>query len=236
MNLDTAFDFEADAGGRDPDLHSPMLRRYHRALWSKPLPGGASFDLDFDDIPHVLVRRSDHEDLWLTSDTMIPTYFSWKPMQSITAGLSDDERDSFHVASKTIGGMIVFPSAMVDRKPTINGARGLHGSIADRFDLTMECIRRYYAGETSPLGVTFDRYSSFFDLFDDFAGYTSFFLLDDLVTIDGAVEFFLPFDDFGTTKAKPADIDEYRTYRGNAMAFIAARASRMVSEALVLEL
>ena len=45
MTIDIAFDFRTDAGGRDPDTHSPTLRRYHRLLWSKPLPSGASFDL-----------------------------------------------------------------------------------------------------------------------------------------------------------------------------------------------
>ncbi|WP_113903400.1 DUF6994 family protein [Brevibacterium celere] len=34
---------------------------------------------------------------------------------------------------------------------TINGARGLHPRIVDRFDLTLECIRRHYRGEPSPL-------------------------------------------------------------------------------------
>jgi hypothetical protein len=42
--IDTSFDFGSEPG-RDPDTHSPTLRRYHRLLWSKPLPGGAMFDL-----------------------------------------------------------------------------------------------------------------------------------------------------------------------------------------------
>lgn len=38
MNIDTAFDFRTDTPpGRDPDSHSPTLRRYHQLLWSKPL-------------------------------------------------------------------------------------------------------------------------------------------------------------------------------------------------------
>jgi hypothetical protein len=42
--IDPTFDFPTDAGG-DPDTHSPTLRRYHRILWSKPLPGGTMFEL-----------------------------------------------------------------------------------------------------------------------------------------------------------------------------------------------
>jgi len=43
--IDTSYDFRTDAGGKDPDLFSATLRRYHRKLWSKPLPSGAMFDL-----------------------------------------------------------------------------------------------------------------------------------------------------------------------------------------------
>lgn len=46
----------------------------------------------------------------------------------------------------TIGSSIVFPGNKVDGKMTINGARGFSSKIADRFDLTLECIRRYYDG------------------------------------------------------------------------------------------
>ena len=46
MLLDTSFDFRTDANGKDPDSYSPTLRAYHKVLWSRPLPGGALFDLD----------------------------------------------------------------------------------------------------------------------------------------------------------------------------------------------
>ena len=44
-------------------------------------------------------------------------------------------------------------------------------SIRDRFDLTLECIRRHYLDEPSPLSATLARYADFFGLFGDFAGY-----------------------------------------------------------------
>ena len=47
MIIDTTFDFRTDTPpGRDPDSHSPTLRRYHQLLWSKPLPSGVLFELD----------------------------------------------------------------------------------------------------------------------------------------------------------------------------------------------
>ena len=53
MAIDTSFDFRTDAFGKDPDTFSATLRRYHKLLWSKPLSGGALFDLD-DKTPGVL--------------------------------------------------------------------------------------------------------------------------------------------------------------------------------------
>lgn len=47
--------------------------------------------------------------------------------------------------------------------------------ISDRWDLTLECIRRYYNGEDSPLYNVFLNDKAFFDLFVDFKGYVDFF-------------------------------------------------------------
>lgn len=77
--------------------------------------------------------------------------------------------------------MMVFPANRVGRKMTINGARGFHPRIKDRFDLTLECIRLHYLGESSPLGDTLTRYADFFGLFGDFTNYVDFFYLHDLV-------------------------------------------------------
>lgn len=57
---------------------------------------------------------------------------------------------SIYAIAYTIGGMMVFPATKINRKPTINGGRGLDKQIADRFDLTLECIRRHYFGPTQP--------------------------------------------------------------------------------------
>ena len=58
--IDIAFDFREDTPpGKDPDAYSPTLRRYHKLLWSKPLPNGAMFDLDDTTRGHYLLHRSD---------------------------------------------------------------------------------------------------------------------------------------------------------------------------------
>lgn len=64
----------------------------------------------------------------------------------------------------TIGGMIIFPQ----RRFSLNCARGCHQRIRDRWDLTLECIRRYYQGEESPLYKSLLKDKDFFDLFVDF--------------------------------------------------------------------
>jgi hypothetical protein len=99
--------------------------------------------------------------------------------------------------SYTIGGMMVFPGNRIQGKWTINQARGCLKRISDQFELTVQCIRRHYARQSSPLGETLARYEDFFALSEDFSGYVDFFLLQDLVTDDrAAVTFFIPFDDF----------------------------------------
>jgi len=62
-----------------------------------------------------------------------------------------------HALGYTMAGMMIFPSNRIGRKNTINGARGFHRLIKDRLDLTVECIRRQYCGEWSPLWLTLAR-------------------------------------------------------------------------------
>jgi hypothetical protein len=54
MLIDTSFDFRVDARGKDPDSHSPTLRKYHKRLWSRTLPGGVLPDTqdEHDGVTH----------------------------------------------------------------------------------------------------------------------------------------------------------------------------------------
>ena len=227
MLIDTAFDFRSDASGRDPDAYSPTLRRYHRLLWSKPLPGGRPFPLTDTTSGVYLHHCSELGEFFLSSDSVIPTFTRWRSMQHITGQFPEEEHEAFRAVGYTIGGMMVFPANPIDGKPTINVARGFTRAIADRFDLTLECIRRHYLGQNSPLGETLSRYREFFALFDDFCGYVEFFLLQDLVSATGAeIDFFMPFDDF-SSPSTPADADAYREYRHRSVDFIQARNRRI---------
>jgi hypothetical protein len=224
--INVGFDFRTDAGGKDPDAHSPTLRGYHRRLWSKALPSGEFFDLSDTARGVYLHHRSALGEFFLSSDSVMQTFTRWPALKPITDQFPESENEAFRTISYTIGAMMVFPANQVDRKWTINQARGCNRSISDRFDLTLECIRRHYADSTSPLSATLYRYNDFFALFDDFQGYVSFFLLDDLVDDDLSVRFFMPFDDF-TPPPVPKDVGAYQEYRRRSIGFIEARNHRV---------
>ena len=76
--------------------------------------------------------------------------------------------------------MIIFPVHV----NSMNQRRGMNILIADRWDLTLECIRRHYAGEESPLTKVIEQDRAFYDLFVDFKGYVDFFFLQDCVSED----------------------------------------------------
>jgi hypothetical protein len=228
MLIDTSFDFRRDAGGKDPDAYSVTLCRYHQLLWSKVLPSGALFGLESSRRrPYFLHHSSELGQFFLTSDSITHTYTRWSRLKRITELFSEEENEAFRTIGYTIGGMLVFPGNMIEGKQTINGARGCHSKIRDRFDLTLECIRRHYIGQHSPLDDTLKRYGGFFALFEDFRGYVDYFLLQDLVVDDySAVTFLMPFDDFRTSPV-PGDVDTYREYRRLTIEFVEARNRRI---------
>lgn len=226
--MDITFDFYSDTPkGKDPDSHSPTLRGYHKLLWSKPLPNGFNFDL-VDTTPKVyLHHQSKLGEFSLSSDSLAHSYSRLKKMLHIIDQIPLDEIDSFFKSCSTIGGYIIFPSKKINNKMTINGSRGLNSSIKDRFDLTLECIRRHYVNEASPLSDTLQRYLDFFNLFRSFQGYVDFFLLQDLVTNDySSIKFHLPFDSFDDSPL-PNDVYEYRLYKKKVIEFISARNQRI---------
>ena len=178
--IDITFDFRTDSKG-DPDTYSPTLNEYHRMLWSKKLPNGEVMDLRSGKPPYVLTWK----DFYLTSDTIIVEINNSKNQKIIDqVNAMVDDSDAFFEnllrRSYTIGGMIIFPC----HTNSMNQRRGTHPRIRDRWDLTLECIRRYYAGEESPLSKVIESDKAFYDLFVDFKGYVDFFLLQDCVSED----------------------------------------------------
>lgn len=207
-SIDVGFDFRTDTPpGKDADLLSPTLREYHRRLWSKQLPTGHTFTLTQGENAYLL-HQSSLGRFALASDA-ITTRLKGRAAKVLkeipSASLPPD-------LGYTIGSAIVFPGNRIDGASTINSARGFHPRIADRFDLTLECIRRHYLGESSPLAAALQRYADFFALFSSFPEYVEFFLLDDLWDSQTSqIRFLHRFDDFSTPAVPktPGDLIDY---------------------------
>ena len=226
-SIDSSFDMRSDAEGKDPDSRSKTLRRYHQLLWSKNLPGGARFDLSTEASGVYLLHESSLGRFLLSSDTVIRTFRRTRRMSHIINQISEAEQEAFSRLGYSIGGMMIFPGRRVNGKWTINQARGMNSKIEDRFDLTLECIRRHYLGEISPLSEVLDRYSSFFALFGNFKGYSEFFLLQDLVSPNfTSIRFFADFDDF-VSSPFPQSLEAYAAYRSSTIDFVKARNARI---------
>ena len=229
MIIDTNFNVYSDAKGIDPDNSSPTLKRYHKLLWSKPLPNGKLFDLHDNVSGSYLCHASELGKFYLGSDSITHSYRYQKRKQWLIQQVPQEAEELFDTGS-TIGAYILFPNRRIDGKQTINQARGVNSLIDDRFDLTLECIRRFYLGTDSPLYGTLLVYKGFFDLFEDFNGYVHFFLLEDLVDSDGNIKFYLTFDGFASPPIF-IDIDDYLVYKKQVMEFIHARSHRIAEYA-----
>lgn len=222
-HIDVEYEFHTDTPpGKDADAFSPTLREYHRHLWSKPLPSGQTFTLTTS-ARGYLRHESALGTFSLASDA-ITTRLKGRaakltkqiPLESLPTDLG-----------YAIGSSIIFPGNRIGGAATINGARGFHPRIADRFYLTLECIRRHYRGEASPLEAALQRYSDFFALFESFPQYVEFFLLQDLWDNSASrIKFLHRFDDF-STPAVPKSTEDLISYLHANNEFILARNRRI---------
>lgn len=234
-DVDLQTDFKADTpADKDPDSYSTQLRALHRQLWSKELQSGVTFMLQAPTprrAGYLVYTDAEGSLMHLGSDAITNSYTRWmrpKSLVAAIASLTDEERGRYLHPSYTIGSTMIWPVRSANR-PTINQARGVRGAIADRMDLTLECIRRHYDGGESPLSDVLTAYGDFFALFSGFREFVDFFHFQDLVSPDyGEVEFFLlPFDGFASS-GLPKSRDEYITYREATLGFIAKRGRRML--------
>ena len=227
LPIDTTFNFYSDSGGKDPDSHSPTLKKYHKLLWSKALPNGEIFTLTDTESNSYLTYKFDREEVALSSDSISNSYRDKKSLSNILKDLTS-EVEKFRNIGSTIGGYILFPAKKIDGKMTINGARGFNQKIADRFDLTLECIRLHYSGKPNPLQEVLDQNSSFFKLFESFAGYVDFFLLQDLVDANyESINLFIPIKQMFESSPLPASKEEYLQYMKSSTSFTAKRNERI---------
>ena len=225
--IDITFKTYFDAGGGDPDATSKTLKAYHKFLWSKELPSGKVLDLR-DDLPNsYLYHESEHGVFYLGSDAITHSYRNQKSKQDLIRQVRNEADELFEIGS-TIGAYLLFPNKQINRQPTINQARGVNAFIDDRFDLTLECIRRHYLGILSPLSSTLTRYQPFFELFEDFQSYVDFFLLNDLLDTNNRIKFYLPFDEFNS-KPRFNNIEDYRIYKEGVSEFVTGRNARILA-------
>jgi hypothetical protein len=102
VHIDTSFDFRRDAGGEDPDSHSPTLRSYHKYLWSRELPNGLPFTLD-DTTPGVYLHQcSELGEFFLTSDAVIPTFTEYSATAAIIAQIPEGDSEAFDTITYTM--------------------------------------------------------------------------------------------------------------------------------------
>ncbi|WP_430591667.1 DUF6994 family protein [Humidisolicoccus flavus] len=223
--INVHFDTRSDAGGRDPDLYSATLRKYHERLWVKSLPDGRELRIDHDQSKAYLPVQIGEQRFLLASDTIVNSNRGrLKPLYE-QMGLESNAH--FHREGMTVRGAIVFPGNKVDGRQTINQRRGMHPHICDRIDLTLECIRRHYDGRAeTPLSETLKMYTDFFKLFGSFTQYVEFFHLEDLVDESSRIRFFFPFTEFGQN-VLPRTFGEYERYRANMLEFVEARGRRI---------
>jgi hypothetical protein len=229
LEIDTTFDFRSDSHGKDPDAHSATLRKYHRYLWSKRLPNGEQLDLE--EISSTLVYRFNMQTLKFGSDSISNSYIGTKKVAHLIDEVAHSEFEEFRNEGSTIGGYLIFPSEREGGKMTINGARGFNNKIADRFDLTLECIRLHYQRLEHPLEDTFSSPINgfFFSLFRNFHGYVDFFFLQDLVDENyDSVKFFTEINEPFESSPIPETAAEYRVYKKATLDFVRKRNSRII--------
>ena len=189
--LDVSFDYrkiKEDGSWNDPDKVSIELKQAHKILWSKELPNGETVALyegsaeNWDAGNPYLVLETSHVKYKLTSDSMINSFIGWDRIKQIETQLTDEEKKLFLKIGYSIGNFILFPGNQVAGMKTLNTKR--YEVYYDRFDFTLDSIRKFYSRETSELYDCINRYKQFFDLFIDFKGYCEFFFLQDFVSDD----------------------------------------------------
>lgn len=219
-DIDISFDFQTDSSGKDPDSASKTLRAYQQLLWSKSLPNGETMQLN---IEKGFLKW---KDMWFGSDSITASFLHYRfPLKEYVEqnipNFAQFKKDYWH-KTYTIGGEIIFPMV----RWSMNQARGCSVKICDRWDLTLECIRRYYAGESSPLDKALEKSSDFFNLFVNFKGYVDFFLLQDCVDDDYNVKFWLETPLF-VSMPMPKDLDEYYMWINSQLDFVEKRGNRI---------
>ncbi len=240
MIINTSFDFTTDSpgywddfwkkedgrgvNGSDPDSTSRTLQNYHKLLWSRTLPNEQKMCLRAGSGAYYLTWNG----MRFGSDSILASfrYKDYKWMLDRVAELVPDYKafvEQYLREFYSIGGMIIFPK----RQGGINQSRGWNPYIRDRWDRTMECIRRYYLEEDSPLFKVLKEDKQFFDLFVDFKGFVDFFFLQDCVSEDYTRVLFWEGDNEIESQPLPKTVQDYLKWISNEKEFVRKRNARI---------
>ena len=186
----------------DPDQKSKKLYEAHKKFWNKQSSSLAT--IDSNNACELKITVKDKE-IRLGSDSIMSIYWHWtgnnypyKQMHELIKNIMEKDysnnNENFKEFIRTylqeankIGGFVVFP-----RHPnSMNGRRGISAKIRDRFDLTLECIRRGYEirfkdnDPNNPLADVLKEDEDFFGMFGEkeegFKKYIDFFCLNSWV-------------------------------------------------------
>lgn len=219
--IDTHFDVRTDSYGRDPDSASTTLKSYHQLLWSKPLPNGETMDLTTRNCSYLRWN-----DMYFGSDTIIVSFMHarYKHRQQVIDSIPKftEYREDYLRKACTIAGYIIYPK----HRRSMNQEKGCCRKISDRLDLTMECIRRFYVGESTPLDKVLESDRDFYNLFVDFKGYVDFFLLQDCVDENYNVKFWLD-TPLWVSDPMPETVESYRAWIDKELDFVKKRGKRI---------
>lgn len=208
----------------DPDSKSKTLQLYHKILYSRTLPNGEKMDLQIGSGANYLSWK----DFRFGSDSIIVSfrYNRYRKMiEQVANSLPNyhDYMENYIHKSYTLGGEIIFPK----KQGGINQSRGCNPYIKDRWDLTLECIRKFYLNEDSPLYYVLLQNKDFFDLFVDFKGFIDFFYLQDCVSDDYShINFWLENGTFEKYPL-PKTVDEYLCWIEQELDFVNKRNERI---------
>lgn len=240
IKIDVHFDFTTDTPrywdnfweqddvlgvrNNDPDVSSKTLQKYHQLLWSKRLPNGETMDLTIGYGSNYLTWK----DFRFGSDS-ITASFRYECYRSVITEVMRSMPcyhsfiENYLRKTYTIGGATIFPK----KQGGINQTRGCNLFIRDRWDLTLECIRRYYNNEQSPLYSTLVKNKDFFDLFVDFRGYVDFFFMQDCVSSDYSSVIFWLGNGIFSKNPFPSTVDEYIKWINSNVEFVRQRNERI---------
>ena len=207
----------------DPDCASKTLQKYHSILWSKPLPNGQMMELAIGNGSKYLTWNQFRfgSDSILTSFRYVRYRWMLEQVAQITPNYQSFIENFLHKAS-TIGGTIIFP-----KDNSFNCARGCNAKVKDRWDLSLECIRRFYNNEESPLYDNLLKNKDFFDLFVDFKGYVDFFFLQDCVSPDYSTVYQWIQNDNFNESPMPKTVEEYLLWIEKQLEFVEKRNKRI---------